>query len=163
MNAVYLHLVLSHVPVLGVLFGLGLHLVGMLMPSRKIKRVSLAVFTLTGVATAPLYFSGESAQEVAVKMLGADAAMIQRHEDAAMVVFCGTTLLAVFGLVGFFLTRKRRSLPKSGSIGLLLTAGVLVVLAARAANLGLQIRHPEIRDGAPTLPAAGAAPVQYDP
>lgn len=161
MNAVYLHLVLSHVPVLGLLFGIGLHAAGLVLSSRKVKRVSLAVFTLTAMATAPLYFSGESTQEVAVKLLGSKPEMIQRHEEAAMVVFIGTTAVGLITLVGFFLMRKRRSFPKSASIGLLTVGAVLLVLAARASGLGLQIRHPEIRDGAPHLPGP-QAPQLYE-
>jgi hypothetical protein len=98
-----------------------------------------------------------------VKMLGVAPEGVQRHEDAAMVVFIGTTLLGVCSLAGYFLYRKTRSMPKGASIGLLVVAGTILILSARAANLGLQIRHPEIRSDAPQLPAARPAEIPYEP
>lgn len=163
MSAAYLHIILSHVPVLGLLFASGLHLAGLLLSSRKVRRVSLLCFTLTGVLTAPLYFSGETSEEIAVKLLGASSELIQAHEDSAMVVFIGTTLLGVVSLVAFFVYRKSRSMPKGASIGLLVVAAVVLVLAFRAFDLGLQIRHPEVRKDAPRLPSSAPAPVLYEP
>jgi hypothetical protein len=89
--------------------------------------------------------------------------MVQSHEDAAMVVFIGTTLLGLSSLVGFFTTTRKRSLPRSASIGLLLMAGVVMLLAVRASHLGLRIRHPEIREDAPVLPGGAPTSVIYDP
>lgn len=144
MNGAHLHLVLNHLPVLGVGFGLLLFLAARLRRSTDLTRAALVVFVLAAGAAGIAYLTGEPAEEAVEEIVGVSEAAIEGHEEAATVALALTGLLglgALVGLVGF----RRQALPP-GWFTTAVLAGALVAGGAMAytANLGGQIRHPEI-------------------
>ena len=63
MNAIHVHLMLTHVPVLGTVFGLGLLLVALWRRSDEVKKVALGVFVLAALFAVPVYLTGEPAED----------------------------------------------------------------------------------------------------
>ena len=63
MNWAHVHLLINHIPVLGTVFGTLLLVFGMAKKNETIKRVSLGIFAIIAVATVPVYFTGEPAEE----------------------------------------------------------------------------------------------------
>jgi hypothetical protein len=146
MNDADLHLMFNHLPVIGVIVGFLVLVWGIIRRSDDVKIVGLIGLILTGVAAIAVYLTGEPAEEMVEKIPGVSGALIELHEDWAMIslVFAVITgALAMFGLV----TRRMRatSLAQFAIVGTLVTSLVTGGLMARTANLGGQIRHTEIR------------------
>jgi uncharacterized membrane protein len=150
MSVVHLHLLLTHVPVLGVLFGTLLLLIGVFRRNDTLRRTALVVFLATGVAAGATYLTGEPAEDAVEHLPGVTEPIIERHEDAALVATLGAAALAVVSLVGLIRYRKGKTIT-TGFVTIALLAGIAVSAAmAWTANLGGQIRHTEIRAGAQT-------------
>ena len=150
MDGAHVHLLLNHIPVLGTLFCVLLLAFALLRKSGEVLRVALLGTVLVALVTFPAYLSGESAED-AVKRLGSpdiSTIMLDEHEDAAlpaMLTVEGTGVLALLALVLGRGGRRPGWLPWA----VLAAGGLGFALVARAANLGGQIHHPEIRAGAP--------------
>jgi uncharacterized membrane protein len=144
MNGAHLHLMLNHLPVLGVGFGLLLLLAAKFGKSTDLTRAGLVVFVLAAGAAGTAYLTGEPAEEAVEEVASVTEQSIEQHEEAATVALVLTGLLgagALFGLVSY----RRQALPPAWFTGTALI-GALVAGGAMAytANLGGQIRHPEI-------------------
>ena len=144
MNGAHLHLMLNHLPVLGVGFGLLLLLAARFRKSTDLTRAALVVFVLAAGAAGTAYLTGEPAEEAVEEVAAVTEQSIEQHEEAATVALVLTGLLgagALLGLVGY----RRQALPPAWFTGTALI-GALVAGGAMAytANLGGQIRHPEI-------------------
>jgi uncharacterized membrane protein len=147
MDALHVHLLLNHFPVIGTIIGIALLLFGFFRKSDEIKRASLGVFFVIALLTVPVYLTGEPAEERVEKSPGVSEAIIEQHEAAALPALIAmevTGLLAVFGLILFY---KDSRLARWNVSAVLVLSLVTFGLMARAANLGGQIRHQEIRSG----------------
>lgn len=154
MSPVHLHLMLNHLPLLGTAFTLVLLFVALMKRSVEMKRMSLAFLVAVTLLAVPAYLTGEPAEESVMDLPGVEEPFVEQHEAAAKWAFGAQIALGVVALAGLIVTRKSQPLPAW-------CAGALVVLSlgvcglmARAANLGGQIRHPEIRSTA-SPPRAG--------
>jgi uncharacterized membrane protein len=146
-NPAHLHLVLNHFPVLGVLFGTLLLAVGLWRRNDTIRRTSLVVLLLTGVAAGAVYLTGEPAEELIQDTAGVSESRIERHEDAAAVATTGAALLGVAALVLLWRSRRTGSMPSTLLLATFGLAVLTTVLMAWTANLGGKIRHSEITTG----------------
>lgn len=144
MNFAHWHLLLNHLPVLGTAFGTLLLLTGLLKRSDELKRLSLWVFVLAAVVAVPAYLTGEPAESVIERLPNVAENLIERHEDWALISLLATGLTGIVALLGWFSYRKAERLPQWLSAGALGLALVTSGLMAWTANLGGQIRHPEI-------------------
>jgi hypothetical protein len=144
MNAPHLHLLLNHVPTIGTVIAVGIFLLSFLRKNEGLRRVSLELFCIVGLATLPAYLSGVGAQAILELEHGGSTVLIERHHDAAlwgalfMVLTAGAAWLALWQM-------RRLSHPSRGALASVLLLSTLTVAAmGRAANLGGDIRHPEI-------------------
>lgn len=153
MNLAHLHLVLNHVPTVGAVAALGLLLLAFVRRNDHLMHAGLEVIFVIALLTLPVYVSGVAAQyeirerpEVAV-----DA--IRIHQDVALVGFGVTEFAGFVAWVALWQWRRRGRAAR----GLVPAVMVLLVLAlavmGRAANLGGEIRHPEIRAAGAAAPA----------
>ena len=152
MSLVHLHLLLNHLPVIGVPLIAALLMYGIFRRQRDVQRAALAGFVLVAVLTLPAYLTGEPAEEAIEHAPGVATALIGRHETLATVAMVVTGLLGAWAALGLFFSRRERPVPR-----LVLSGGVLLAVLAVGALIptgyyGGQIRHAEIR--------AAAAPVQ---
>jgi len=152
-NLAHLHLIINHVPTIGSAAALGLLLLGYVRRNEHLKHVGLEVLFAIAVLTLPVYVSGVAAhQEVRpFKEVSDDA--IRVHQDAALI---GFTVMEFAGFVAWLALWQWRRHGRAAR-GLVPAATVLLVLAlvvmGRAANLGGEIRHPEILAGGVAAPA----------
>lgn len=145
MDTAHLHLVLNHLPVLGTLFGaLGLAY-GLWRKSRDVVAFSLGLFVLSGLAAGAAYLTGEGAEEVVERAAGASEVLLERHEDASFYALIAAGVLGVFALGTLALFRQ--TVPRAVVALLLVLALGAGGLMAWTANLGGQIRRPELRSG----------------
>jgi len=152
-NLAHLHLLLNHVPTVGSVAALGLLLLGYVRRNEHLKHVGLEVLFVIAVLTLPVYVTGVAAHAALrqIKEVSDDAMRV--HQDAALIAF---TVMEFAGFVGWTALWQWRRHGRAAS-GLVPAATVLLVLAlalmARAANLGGDIRHPEILEGGVAAPA----------
>lgn len=154
MSAAHVHLMLNHVPVVLLATGAAFLAWALVRGSDELLRAGAALLVAAAVAGAPVFLTGEPAEELVEHRPGVSEAAIERHEEAAEAAIVVLGAVGVVALGGLFAFRRRRIPAWFGYAGLtlaLLGAGVL----ARTATLGGQIVHAELRDGAGS--AAGAA------
>lgn len=164
MDTTHLHLLLNHVPTIGFIIAIGLFITALVARSDDLKRASLALFVGIALATIATYTTGNAAQaKICVSAEGqpcedptVSKALIEAHESAAFFALVFIQLTGAVAWLGLWAFRRRRSLSP-------LTAGAVLVLSllglaavARAANVGGEIRHPEIM-------AADVVIDDYDP
>ena len=157
MNYAHWHLILNHIPVVGSFFALLLLAWALWRHSEELKRVSLGAVVIVALLTIPAYKTGEPAFEAAMEVLEAtpedEDPIVEAHESAAGVAFCGAALTGAVALAGLLYSRaKQKPLPASLTITVLVLLAGTTALMARAANLGGTIRHSEIRSGSPAPP-----------
>lgn len=150
MNAAHIHLIMTHVPVIGTFAGLGLLTFGFFRKSQELKKAALGMLVIAALFAVPVYLSGEPAEEIVEGIPGVSHASIEQHEDAAAVAF--TTVLAVGTIaLGGLIWRRKQGIP--GWLLSLTLAGSIVSagLMAWTANLGGKVRHTEISPNAISL------------
>lgn len=151
MNLVHLHLVLNHLPIVGTIFALLLLAAGLFWQKDELKKAAMWAFCLVAAFAIPAYLTGEPAEEVAEKLPGVTETIIERHEDAAKIALILVLSLGTLSGAGLIATRAK-PVPRWLASGLLAVSLTTSGLMAWTGNLGGQIRHTEIRAGAPALP-----------
>jgi uncharacterized membrane protein len=155
MNWAHVHLLLNHVPVIGVAFGFFLLLLGVVRKSDELKRASLVVFVVVGALAVPTYLTGEPAEKIVRDLPGVSRALIEQHEDAAMFALISAGVLGLFSLGILLYFRAPKALPAWSTVAVLAISFWTCTVMARTAYLGGQIRHSEIRSGSPRAPSVG--------
>lgn len=146
MNWIHLHLALNHVPVLGVLFGGALLAVGLARRSDELQRVSLWALALLAAAAIAIKFTGDFAAEALATQPGVELNkdLLNAHEQSADQATTGVFLLGLAAAAGLVAARGGRPVPRWAVLTALLLALATFLLMARTANVGGQLRHPEI-------------------
>lgn len=147
MNSALVHLLTTHLPVLGILFTSLLMLYGLIRKSNELKRAALIGYILTALTGIPAYLSGEEAEEMAEGLPGVTEQYIEEHEDFAKLSFIGVEIIGLISLVGLYASRKNANMIHTFSKGVILPSMVVVGMMAWTAHLGGMIRHTEIRSG----------------
>lgn len=143
-NTTHLHLLLNHVPTVGMAAALALLLLAMLRRHEPLKAAALEVIFVIAVLTMPVYMTGVAAQHKIHKMPGVSETAMSVHQDAALTGFVVAEFAGFVAWIGLWQSRRRgRSAPGVIPATVVLTAASLALMA-RAANLGGDIRHPEI-------------------
>ena len=148
MDSLYLHLVLNHFPVIGVITGIATLVLGFLSRSDSVKRASLVIMVAMAVMTIPVYLTGEPAEERVENAVGVSKPLIEEHEEAASVAFAAMGVAGLTALLGLLVSFKLNRYANVGFIASLVFSLAAFGLVARTAGLGGQIRHAEIRSGA---------------
>jgi hypothetical protein len=159
MNLAHLHLLLNHVPTVGSVVALGLLLLALARRNEHLTHVGLEVLFVIAVLTLPVYMSGVAAHREMRELPDLSDNAIRVHQDAALAGFAVTEFAGFVAWIALWQTR-RRGRPARGLVAaVMLLSIVALAIMARAANLGGDIRHPEIR----TDLAAGATASAGEP
>ncbi len=145
MDAAHLHLVLNHLPMLGVVFAGALFAIARWQGSAPFQRVSLGVLVFFALAAIPVYLTGEPAEDAVERIAGVSEQLIERHEDAAVVAFTAMEVLGALALLGVVLFARARAIPRVLAAGVLALTVVTSGLMGWTGYLGGMIRHTEIR------------------
>lgn len=148
MSFVHLHLLLNHVPVIGMVFVLLLLAVALWRRSSEIGKLALSVVVGIALVTGIVFLTGEPAEEAVEHVAGVSESIIHQHEEAAEAALIGTGMAGVLSLA-FLGWYRRRELPRWVAAASLAVVLAVTGMMAWTANLGGQIRHSEIRGGAP--------------
>jgi len=155
MDLAHLHLMLNHVPFLGALFAAIVIGWGLLRKNDTLQRFGMVTLVVSALIAIPTYYTGEPAEERIENSPGVEKAYIHEHEEAAEFGIVVISVAGIIGLAALLLASRAPSRLNLLSIICLLAALFAFATVARVANLGGQIRHPELRSGAPlATPAA---------
>ncbi len=152
MNSVHLHLIATHLPILGSFFGLCLLVLARIQSNGLLARTSLWVLLLAGVAAIPTYLTGRPASVLLMKRIqGISLDASDQHAEVAVVALAAICVVGVVAAAGLVLYRKQEKPPGGFTAITLLLAVISTALMAWTASLGGNIRHTEIHDPAPSV------------
>jgi len=147
MNAPHWHLAINHLPVVGTLLVVLLLAYALVRGRGELYNVSLGALVLLALATVPVFFTGRNADEALMELADVDDKLVHLHEAAANIAFIGVGVLGVVALAMLWFGRGRPHISRGMAALALVLALAETALMGRAANLGGNIRHPEIRTG----------------
>ena len=148
MNLAHVHLLLNHFPTVGMIVGLGLFLVALMSKSDHLKSASMGIFFLIAMLSIPTFVTGTAAQLALERTPEVSKSMIETHETAAFVALGFMELTGGLAWLGLWQYRRFSRFPQ-GTMTAVLVAGLVTFgLMSRAANIGGEIRHSEIRESA---------------
>ena len=145
LSPTHIHLLLNHFPTIGFIIGLCLFAAALIARSDHLKQGSLVVFIGIALLTIPTYVTGNAAQLAIRGNPGVPIALIAMHESAAFVALLLMEITGGFAWVGLWQYRRLQRLPGWNAAVILLSSLLTLAVVSRAANLGGEILHPEIR------------------
>jgi hypothetical protein len=155
MNPVHVHLMLNHIPVLGMIFATLLLGHALWHEKAELRKLALGLFVLLAVITPIVYLSGHGAEESVERLAGVSEAALERHEDAGR-----PALIAMFvsGAGGLFVSLAwvwpaAAGIRRKAAWGLFALGLASSGWLAWTALTGGQIRHAEELET--TLPTGG--------
>jgi uncharacterized membrane protein len=152
MNGAHIHLMLNHLPIVGMVFATLTLLAGFLLKNTTVKQTALGLFVLTAITAIPAYISGEGAEEIVEGIAGVSHEDIHHHEDEGKVFLIASILTGILALATFWLERRKHNMSNMAYVGVFIAAGASLLMGQKTGTSGGQIRHTEIRPGA--VPAA---------
>lgn len=164
MDAAHAHLILNHIPVVGLGAAILLLLYAMARKNDEMKKAALAGFVLLALVAIAVFLTGKAAEDLVEHLPGVTEAFIEQHEEAATASLIAIELLGALSLAGLVFTRRSNAIPKwFAAVALVASLGVAGVITWTA-NLGGQIRHTEIRTGVsvPSTPDGDAEDVNKE-
>jgi uncharacterized membrane protein len=164
MSWVHVHLLLNHVPVIGIFGAVLVLAVGIVRRSQDVIRLGLGLVVLVAAASIVVYLTGEPAEHLVERLPGISEAAIEAHEQAA---FAATAVMALLGIgvaAGLFAYRRGARVPRWFAIWAMALSVVAAGMMTWNAGLGGQIRHSEIRrESAPAALEQQAEPQPAEP
>ena len=161
MSLSHLHLVMNHVPTVGAAAALGLLLLGFVRRNDHLKHVGLELLFVIALLTLPVYISGVGALYELRERPDISVDAMRIHQDAALAGFVVAELAGFVAWIALWQWRRRGGPAQ----GLVVSATVLLVVSlaimGRAANLGGEIRHEEIRAAGDSVPGGEPDPERF--
>ena len=168
MNAAHLHLVVNHFPIIGLILGCLVLLVGILIKSSVVRRVGLSLFLIAGISAIPAFSTGEGAEKIAKEAVSMNMCTdkscicppemikkmeqerehyIHEHEEKAEGLMPFMWGIIVLSLIALYLEWKKKSMALIASLIVLVIGFIAAFFAREVGTSGGEISHPEIRKG----------------
>lgn len=151
MNQTHVHLIITHLPIFGCIFGSLLLAQALWAKSYQTKMAAYNIFIISAIGAGIAYLTGEAAEETVENIQGIASNMIDEHEDFAVFALVACTMLGVASLAGLFLTLRKSKLARAVAIVVFFISLISFGLVARTGYLGGQIRHTEIGNSVTTM------------
>jgi hypothetical protein len=139
------HLLLNHVPTLGLIFGFALFLFSLVRNNDELLRASLAAFFLVAIMAFPAFITGYAARLSIREHAGFSEPLVDAHQGAAVLALMFLELTGAAAWVALWQQRRRAHPPTSTLVTVVVLSLVTLGLVSRAANMGGEIAHSEIR------------------
>ncbi|WP_198598603.1 hypothetical protein [Salinibacter altiplanensis] len=149
MSAAHWHLVLNHIPLLGLLFGTAMLGYGLWRNQADVQEASLGLLAVAGLATIAVYLTGEPAEEVVEGAVGVSHDALEAHEHFAWYGLVAGIATGVGALGALLYGTLRGRIVRWTVVGTLVLALASAGLIGYTANLGGKISHPELRADVP--------------
>lgn len=144
MNFAHLHLILNHIPVIGIPFLTLFLIFAYIKKNEQTKKFSLVLFCLIGLVVLPVFFTGEPAADLIEDFPGVTEEIIRPHEEMGEKSLVICLLAAGFAVSALAISKNEKLNQKlvMATIGLAVFGSMSLLYTA---NLGGQIRHTENR------------------
>jgi uncharacterized membrane protein len=145
MNPLHVHLILNHIPVLGIPFASLALGYALIIGKAEIRKGAQSLFVLLALATIAVHYSGDKAKAAKQNWTRIEESRIETHNDASAYALGGALLLGAIAAGGLVLY----AFPNSGRlqrriVWILFFCGLFVsTIVARTAFTGGAIRHSE--------------------
>ena len=146
MNDAHLHMIANHFPIIGIIFGLGIVLVGLFLKNNVLKNTAYSLFIIAAIFGFLSMNTGEGAEEIVEDFPNIGKQIIHEHEELAEKFAIVLYILAVVSLAGLYLNVKKHAKGFLVSIIVAIIAVLGVFLAQQTGVSGGEIRHTEIRN-----------------
>lgn len=147
MNLAHIHLILNHIPVVGIPVALVFLVYGICGKNQSSQRFALLVLIGLAAMVLPVYFTGEPAEEVVEHLPGVVESFIEAHEEAAMFSLVLTLITGAAAFIALWF-QKDQVKSRLANLGVVGFASLAIVSLLYTANLGGKVRHTELRSGA---------------
>jgi len=107
MSASHIHIALTHLPVIGIIFSGILLLIAFLTMDKKLQRVSYWFIFFVAISAIPVFLSGEPTEEIIEKLAGVSESFIEEHELIATISFITMIVLGLLSIIGLIIYRNR--------------------------------------------------------
>lgn len=87
MSGAHFHLILNHVPIVGLAIATIILAYGHFRREQSVISLALGLIVFLSLATIPVYLSGEPAEETIENLAGVSEELIDAHEEFAEVAF----------------------------------------------------------------------------
>jgi hypothetical protein len=142
-NFDHLHLLLNHVPIIGLFVGVGLFVASFTGRNEDLRRSALIIFAVVALLTIPTFVSGVGADRTISDESGVSDALVKRHEGAAMLGLWFVEATGAAALLALWRSRRPGGPSRAHLASILLLAVVAAVMMGRTGNTGGDIRHPQ--------------------
>jgi uncharacterized membrane protein len=145
MNNAHIHLIVNHLPIVGLLIGTLILIAGLILRKPDVKFTALWVYVFSAITAFLAFQSGERAEEVIEHLPGISESLIHTHEEYAetfLLLSIGLGVLSILTIVALWRKVKYSSLLIFLCLAVALATGVS---AKYTGTSGGEIRHDEIR------------------
>ncbi len=144
MNFAHLHLIVNHVPIIGIPVALSFLAYGLVTKNLPTQRFSLFILLALSLMVLPVYLTGEPAEEVVEHLPGVVDSLIEPHEDAGKISLIFTLLTGVASFVALWF-QKNEAKRRLINLSVMGVACIALMSLIYTANLGGKVRHTEFR------------------
>ena len=154
LSPIHLHLLLNHVPTVGFIIGAGLFFLGLAAKSDHLKVASLVVMVGIAIVTIPVFVTGSEAADRLCQPTNVPGpceqeemsrSLVEMHEGAALWALVFMEITGGFAWLALWQHRRSSRIGAGKAVAIVVLSILTIGTVARAANLGGEIRHPEIR------------------
>jgi uncharacterized membrane protein len=147
MNPAHYHLLINHFPIIGLFFGIGILIYGLIKKNSLLLNISYVIFIICMITGKVSMMTGDKAEHFIENISGFSHDLIEEHEESAENFMKIMYLLGLLSIAGLYVNFKKNKKAHLISYLILLTSIVAVVLAKPVGTSGGEIRHTEIRVG----------------
>ncbi len=144
MNQAHLHMVLNHFPIIGLMFGIGVLIYGIIKKHTILVNTAYVIFIICMIMGKATMMTGEGAEEIAEE-LGISHDLIHEHEEMAETFMKLLYVLGILSVAGLVVNSKKHAKAFILSLIILILAISTSILSIKVGNSGGEIRHTEIR------------------
>ena len=145
MNDAHLHLVVNHLPMVGVLIGFLVLLSGYILKKHQVKATALAIFIFSALTAIASFYSCEAAEDIVERLPGISETLLHKHQEQAELLYTMMLVLGGVSLLILFFQFKKFAFVKYGYMLVLLISIGCVVISKNVCTTGGEISHLEIR------------------
>lgn len=145
MNQAHLHMVLNHFPIIGLMFGIGVLIYGIIKKHTILVNTAYVIFIICMIMGKATMMTGEGAEEIAEE-LGISHDLIHEHEEMAETFMKLLYVLGILSVAGLVVNTKKHAKAFILSLIILILAISISILSIKVGNSGGEIRHTEIRE-----------------
>jgi uncharacterized membrane protein len=150
----YVHIILNHVPTVGLVFALAFFVIALVTNNGGMKRGSLMLFVICAIAGVPTFVAGTAAMWALTQPVVPEVskAVINAHRDMALWTLFGLAFTGAGAWIELWRYRYRGSFSRLSLNLVLLLAVVTLGLMTETGHRGGLINHPEIHQASEVLP-----------